>query len=170
MGRPHPVEQISADAYLHGEEFARLRHEYLDGHVHAMDGASERHNRIALNIAFQLRGVTRGRACGVFMSDMKARERGSNIVYYPDVVLVCDPEDDHPYYKERTYRDMPSLRYVLIVDTDQVAVDVYSRTPQGDWQVAPLEGGEVLAINCPPVRAALSLEDIHEDTGMALPL
>jgi Uma2 family endonuclease len=192
MGHPHPVEQISSDEYLRGEDIASTKHEYLDGRVYAMAGASERHNRIALNIAFQLRGATRGKPCGVFMSDMKVRERGSNIFYYPDVMLVCDPDDDHPQYKERpclivevlspstatidrrekwrTYRDMPSLRYYLIVDADQVAVEVYSRSPQGAWQVAPLEGGEVLTIDCPPVRAALSLEDIYEDTGMALPL
>ncbi|MEW5972642.1 MAG: Uma2 family endonuclease [Pseudomonadota bacterium] len=192
MGQPRPVEQISADEYLHGETFAKVKHEYVDGRVYAMAGASERHNRIALNIAFQLRGVTRGSRCGVFMSDMKVRERSSNIFYYPDVMLVCDPEDDHPYYKERpclivevlssstaaidrrekwrTYRDMPSLKYYLIVDADQVAVEVYSRSSEGPWQAATLEGGEVLTIDCPPVQAALSLEDIYEDTGLALPV
>ena len=191
MGSPQPVEQISADDYLRVEEVAQVKHEYLDGRIYAMAGASERHNRIAVNIAFQLRAAARGKSCGVFISDMKVRERGSNIFYYPDVMLVCDPEDDHPYYKERPclivevlssstatidrrekwriYRDMPYLRYYLLVDADQVHVEVYSRTPEGSWQVARLEGGEVLAIDGPPVHAALSLEDIYEDTGLALP-
>lgn len=191
MGQPQPIQQISIDDYLRGEETARVKHEYLDGRVYAMAGASERHNRIAGNVFFHIKAATRGRACGVFMSDMKVRERSSNIFYYPDVMLICDPEDDHPYYKERpclivevlsastatidrrekwrTYRDMPSLRYYLIVDADQVAVEVYSRTPEDGWQVAPLDAGEVLTIDCPPVQAALSLEDIYEDTGLTLP-
>jgi len=192
MGLPRLVEQLSVDDYLRSEEKAQVKHEFLDGRVYAMAGASERHNRIAINITFQLRGVARGSRCGVFMSDMKVRERSSNIFYYPDVMLVCDPEDDHPYYKERpclivevlsastatidrrekwrTYRDMASLKYYLIVDADQVAVEVYSRTAEGAWQVAPLEAGEVLTIDCPPVQAALSLEDIYEDTGLPLPV
>lgn len=192
MGQPQPVQHVSIDDYLRGEETARVKHEYLDGRVFAMAGSSERHNRIAGNVFFHIKTATRGRACGVFMSDMKVRERHANIFYYPDVMLTCDPEDSHPYYKERpclivevlspttaiidrrekwrTYRDMPSLRYYLVVDADQVAVEVYSRTQAGGWQVAMLDGGEVLNIDCPPVQAALSLEDIYEDTGLPLPV
>ena len=114
MGSPQPVEQISADDYLHVEKVAKVKHEYLDGRIYAMAGASERHNRIAVNIAFQLRGAARGKSCGVFISDMKVRERGSNIFYYPDVMLVCDPEDDHPYYKAVSYTHLtlPTKRIV----------------------------------------------------------
>jgi len=192
MGHPHPVEQISSDEYLRGEDIASTKHEYLDGRVYAMAGASERHNQIAGNVFFRLKSVMRGKPCRVFISDMKLRDRGSNIFYYPDVMLVCDPDDDHPQYKERpclivevlspstatidrrekwrTYRDMPSLSDYLLIDSEQVAVEVYSRRADGCWQSALLETGEVLNIDCPPVRAALSLEDIYEDTGMALPL
>jgi Uma2 family endonuclease len=192
MGHPLRVERLSPDEYLREEELAKVKHEYLDGRIYAMSGASERHNRISGNIFFALRSLTRGKPCGVFMADMKVRERTSNIFYYPDVMLVCDPSDDHPYYKERpclivevlspstatidrrekwrTYRDMSSLKYYLVVNSDQVEVEVYSRAEDGGWQVAQLEGGEVLTINCPPIQAALSLEDIYEDTGLALPI
>jgi Uma2 family endonuclease len=191
MGQPLRIERLSPEHYLRQEEVAHVKHEYLDGRIYAMSGASERHNRIALNVAFHLRSLARGKPYGVFMADMKVRERTFNIFYYPDVMLVCDPSDDHPYYKERpclivevlspstatidrrekwrTYRDMSSLKYYLVVNSDQVEVEVYSRTTDGDWQVAMLEGDEVLTIDCPPIQAVLSLEDIYEDTGLALP-
>ena len=47
--------------YLEWESQAREKHEYVAGEAFAMASASERHNRIALNIAFHLRLATRGR-------------------------------------------------------------------------------------------------------------
>jgi Uma2 family endonuclease len=31
---------------------------------------------------------------------MKLRQAQGALFYYPDVMLVCDPEDDHPLYKQ----------------------------------------------------------------------
>lgn len=188
MGRPLSASTLSFDDYLRGEEQAAVRHEFLAGEVHAMAGASERHNRIALNLAFHLRAASRGKPCGVFIADMKLRVRAADVAYYPDVMLVCDPADDHPLYKERpclvaevlspataaidrrekwlNYRDLTSLRYYLLIDADGVAVDVHSRAAGGAWQTATLDADEVLRVDCPPVQAALSLDDLYEDTGL----
>ena len=38
------VEFISVAEYLDGENISAIKHEYLDGVVYAMAGASERHN------------------------------------------------------------------------------------------------------------------------------
>ncbi|MDQ2696904.1 MAG: Uma2 family endonuclease [Pseudomonadota bacterium] len=46
---------ISEEDYLAAEARAAGKSEYMAGEVYAMAGASERHNRIALNIAFHLR-------------------------------------------------------------------------------------------------------------------
>ena len=45
---------ISPDEYLEGERLSEIRHEYVDGYVYAMAGASDDHNRIALNLAAEL--------------------------------------------------------------------------------------------------------------------
>ncbi|MGB1011965.1 MAG: Uma2 family endonuclease, partial [Thiolinea sp.] len=91
---------LSPEEYLVGEEHADVRHEYVAGDTYAMAGAGEQHNRIALNIAFQLRSRARGGACGVFMSDMKLRIKQGERFYYPDVILVCDEQDDNTHYKD----------------------------------------------------------------------
>lgn len=43
--------------YLTGQPYADLKHEYIDGQVYAMVGASERHNRISGNLFLQLRSA-----------------------------------------------------------------------------------------------------------------
>ena len=59
---------LSPENHLAAEAKSQVKHEYVDGQVVAMAGASEPHNRIAMNIEFHLRAVSRGTPCGVFMS------------------------------------------------------------------------------------------------------
>ena len=193
MGHAQTIEPISAADYLAGEPYAAEKHEFIDGQVYAMAGASERHNRVSMNIGFYLRSATRGTSCKTFMSDMKFHHAARNIYYYPDVMLLCDPGDGDgdadEYSKQRpcliaevlspstasidrrekwhTYRNTPSLRYYLLVNPDTPIVEVYSRT-QGDhlWQHRTLGLEDILTIHCPPIQVTLSLRDIYEDVDV----
>jgi Uma2 family endonuclease len=49
---------ISVTEYLAGERESAVRHEYVQGEVYAMAGASDRHNRIAGNIYARLETVS----------------------------------------------------------------------------------------------------------------
>lgn len=186
MSQPALVSPfVTPEAYLHGEELAAIKHEYVDGEVYAMAGASERHNRIALNAAFHLRTATRGRRCGAYMADMKLRLAEQNIYYYPDVMLACDPEDNHPLYKTRpclivevlssstaatdrrekwhAYRGLTSLLAYLLVEADVRRAEYYLRDEAGLWQHAHLEDNDVLNLRCGDVQIVLSLDDLYED-------
>ena len=185
MGHAQAIEKISIEDYLSGEALADTKHEYVDGQVYAMAGASERHNRIALNIAVQLRSATRGTPCGAFMSDMKFKHEAYNIVYYPDVMLVCDSSDNDAYAKQRpclivevlspstasidrrekwhTYRNTPSLRYYLLVNPDAPIVDIYHHLPDRGWLRSTLEPDDIFTIDCPPIQTTLTLREIYED-------
>ena len=92
---------ISEQEYLEGEKTSSERHEYLDGKVSAMAGASKRHNEIALNIAFALRPSTKNDQCRVFSSDVKVRAGKRKAFYYPDVVAGCTTDDVDEYYLEK---------------------------------------------------------------------
>ncbi|MHB1054219.1 MAG: Uma2 family endonuclease [Thiobacillus sp.] len=100
MSQAHVHSPIDETDYLRLEETASCKHELVGGEIYAMAGASERHNRIAGNIFFHLRTATRGKPCRAFMADMKLRLAASTTYYYPDAMLVCDPADDHPIYKQ----------------------------------------------------------------------
>ena len=46
---------LSEQDYLKGEETAEFKHEYINGEVGAMVGASDAHVTIAMNLAFLLK-------------------------------------------------------------------------------------------------------------------
>ncbi|MFZ1568014.1 MAG: Uma2 family endonuclease [Thiolinea sp.] len=180
---------LSPDEYLVGESVALLRHEYVAGQIYAMAGASERHNRITINLGFQLRARARGGSCGVFMSDMKLRIQQGECFYYPDVMLVCDSLDNHAYFKEQpcliaevlststeatdrrekwlAYQQIASLHYYLVVATDRRSVQYYQRNAKQQWELHSLETHQVLQVRCEfngvAYQASLCMDDIYED-------
>ncbi len=188
MGAAAEKLRMSEADYLEGENRAKEKHEYIAGEIFAMAGASERHNRITLNIAFHLRLATRGRSCRAFMSDMKLRIAQYRSYYYPDVMLVCNNGDDHPIYKTAPcfiaevlspstavidqrekwlhYRDIPSLRYYLLADADRRNARLLTRTGEDRWTEQILDCEDIVEIACGDVRIALGMDDLYEDTGL----
>jgi len=53
----HPY--LTPDQYLTMEEQSPIKHEYIDGQIYAMAGASDPHVTIALNLATLLRSHVR---------------------------------------------------------------------------------------------------------------
>ncbi len=78
------------DDYFSVEETAAIKHEYYDGEIFAMTGASLNHNRVAANIFTALSIALRDRPCDVFTSDMRIAT-SSKLYTYPDVSIFCDP-------------------------------------------------------------------------------
>lgn len=190
MSQAHAYQPIPEAEYLAREDRASVRHELVGGELYAMAGASERHNRITGNLFFHLRAATRGKICRVFASDMKLRQAQGALFYYPDVMLVCDPEDDHPLYKLspcliaevlspttakidlrekwQSYRALPSLRYYLLVDAERLWAKCYSMDASGQWFEQELSPEDQVQIDCGDARLALTLDDIYEDTGLVV--
>jgi len=50
---------VRVEDYLEGEEASELKHEFIDGAVYAVAGATIEHNLIALNIATSLRSISK---------------------------------------------------------------------------------------------------------------
>jgi len=155
---------LSVDEYLAGELESQVRHEYVDGEVYAMVGASDRHGLITLNLAGLLSQRLPDR-CQVFSSDMKVRIRTAerDIFYYPDVLVSCDPRDREPYYRQYPclvvevlsphtarldrfekfmfYRQLDTLQEYLLVSQDYRQVEVFRRSDQ--WHGTRYTTGEV---------------------------
>jgi Uma2 family endonuclease len=145
---------VSVEEYLAGERVSETRHEYLGGSIHAMAGASEEHNTIAGNLFVALRLHFQGKHCRVFMTDMKVRllVAGDDILYYPDVLVACDPRDTDRYFKrfpkvlievlspetERvdrrekflSYTRIESLEEYVLVAQDKMEVTVFRRVQE----------------------------------------
>jgi Uma2 family endonuclease len=93
----------SFEEYLVWEEGQEERHEFVNGQVVAMAGASDSHELVAGNLFATILNHLRGKGCRVYKGDMKLRFRAGEVdlSYYPDVMVTCDPTDDHSHYKER---------------------------------------------------------------------
>jgi hypothetical protein len=64
---------VSVEDYLAGKLHSEIRHEYVDGQVYAMGGASDSHGLIVNALAFALTPAARHKNCLLFTSNMKLR-------------------------------------------------------------------------------------------------
>lgn len=175
---------LSVEAYLEGEQSAEVRHEYIGGETYAMVGGTDRHNLLAGNAFAALHADAQRRGCHLFMADMKVRLQvaGEDAFYYPDLMVACDPADDHPYYRtapclllevlsrstrridEReklfAYTTIPALREYLVVDQDEPRVTVHRRGPEG-WTTTTVAGEGAVDIECLETR--LDLRTLYAD-------
>jgi Uma2 family endonuclease len=86
---------ITPAEYLEGERASETRHEYIDGKVYAMAGASAVHNEICGDVYTAIRSHLRGGQCRVFMEAVKVElsDDLGTAFYYPDVFVTCEPHD-----------------------------------------------------------------------------
>lgn len=167
--QPAARHSLTEAEYLAFEETAPVRHEYLAGEAYAMSGGSLRHNRIALNTASLLLARLSGRACQVFLSDVKLHVARDSAYYYPDVMAICGPQavaaDESSIVTEpvlvievlspatetidrreklAAYRRLPSLQEYALVAQDSQQVEIYRRQRGGDWLYIAYGPGETV--------------------------
>ncbi|TAH52803.1 MAG: Uma2 family endonuclease [Chloroflexota bacterium] len=147
-----PQESYSPDEYLAMEQESDIRHEYFDGHIVAMSGASINHNQIVGNAAGELRNALRGKSCRVFSTDLKVGFASRRFYLYPDVLVVCGKLDVEPKRddtvrnptliievlsrstqsfdkseKFELYRSIPSMQEYVMIDQKRVYVEHYRK-------------------------------------------
>jgi Uma2 family endonuclease len=149
------TQLMTVEEYLAFEERSEVKHEYLGGVIYAMSGAKNAHNDIAMSALGSFFTQLRGNTCKPFNSDTKIRIRHPDYerLYYPDAGVTCrpnPPEDtfhDFPVIlvevlspstrrtdeteKRDAYFMIPTLESYLLVDSEKVAVTLYTRTPTG---------------------------------------
>ena len=179
-------ELISEEDYLKGEVQSEIRHEYLNGTVHAMAGARVRHNRIVRNILSLIHARLKGKPCEPFSSDMKVRvqQRNDKRYYYPDVMVVCDSNPDNDTFQDKpvvlfevisestrrtdlgekreAYLQIDSLETYVVVEQNTPTLIVYQKNSQGKFDRKIVSGlDETLSLS--GIDTALSMAEIYED-------
>jgi Uma2 family endonuclease len=179
------VAELSLEQYLEQEIHAPEKHEFVDGQLYAMAGATEAHNLICTNLVFALQLATRAakKRCRIMQSDMKVViETEPRVAYYPNVVVVCDDSDTNSNFKTRpclivevlsestkrvdqtekklNYQRLDSLKAYLLVHQDEQLVELHRKLEDGTWQHEKYQSGAALELPCPSIT--LSLEQIYE--------
>ncbi|MEM1307518.1 MAG: Uma2 family endonuclease [Pseudomonadota bacterium] len=160
-------EYVDPATYLARDETAGTRHELIRGVLYAMVGASRRHNMIAGNISFSLRTQLRG-TCAVFEQTQKLRVHSNEdtAFLYPDVMTICDPDDNDEAFAERPclivevlspssqaldrigklaiYRSIPTLDTYILVAQDLWHIEVFERAT--GWRPRILGDEETISV------------------------
>jgi Uma2 family endonuclease len=160
---------VALDDYLAMDESSTRRHEYIAGQIVAMTGGSERHNRIAFNIARILADLLEGTPCQVFINDMKLHVEAADTVYYPAVFVRCG---GHVATAAKVARDatlivevlsvstaaidrreklvaywkLPGLREYWLVSQHEQRVEVHRRDDAGKRQAVAYTAGDEIAV------------------------
>jgi Uma2 family endonuclease len=168
---------ISEEDYLACELTGEIKHEYIDGYVYAMAGASRNHERIAGNIYREFGNFLKNKPCEPFASDLKIKA-GSRF-FYPDAMVVCDEQNRHDYYTESpvivvevlskasrrvdettkrvAYQSIPSLKEYVLIEQDFVDVEVCRRSE--GWVSSHYFMGD--SVHFEAVGLTLSVEEIY---------
>ncbi len=176
---------ITIEDYLAGEEVSDVKHEYLGGTVHAMAGATNQHNTIAVNSLASLHGQLRGKTCQPFNSDTKVRIEfpDHTRLYYPDAMVVCDSRSANDHFQDRpvviieilsdsarrtdlgekrdAYLTISALKVLLFVEPESPTVVAYRRKPEGGFAAEKYSGLDAV-IPLEDIEASLPLADLYE--------
>ena len=147
--------------YLALEAASDTKHEFVDGAIVAMAGASPAHNALAANMTASLRALSRGKPCVTLTSDQRIHVPTTGLYTYADVLVACgerryksgppasilnpivvvevtsDSTEDYDRGKKFVnYQSIPELRDYVIVSHRERRIDHYRRAEGGEWIVA----------------------------------
>jgi Uma2 family endonuclease len=165
--------------YLANEQISECKHEYLDGQIYAMAGASKNHQRIIVNIGSIFSSHLKNTPCDTFTSDIKVKI-GDLAVFYPDVIVACEQESASDYYteqpliivevlskstrrvdetsKRRLYQTLLSLQEYVLIEQDIVDIEICRRS-QG-WQPEHYFMGDEVTFAA--IDLTVSVNEIYE--------
>lgn len=183
--------RYTIEEYLEMERASDVKHEYYQGEIFAMSGASDSHNWIYINILGELCIQLKKKPCRPYGSDMRMHIPENTLFTYPDIAIYCgDPsviDKDQDTVTEpaiiiellspstrsydlgkkfELYRAIPTLKEYILIDTENIAVKSWRINEYNYWgpqEYKTLQ--ETLVI--PTVGISLSMQDIYQGTRLA---
>ena len=179
----HEVHYTYAE-YLALEQSSNVKHEYLGGQIYAMAGGTPTHAALAAAMVGLIFGQL-DNGCRAFSSDLRVRVEKTGLATYPDVTVVCGPQqhatDDQDAVtnpvliaevlsksteaydrgeKFEHYQQIPSLVQYVLVAQDRRAVEVWTRDEDGGWKRADFADGDRAALSA--IGASLDVRRLYD--------
>lgn len=147
---------VSEAEYFALEEKSKIKHEFMDGEIFSMAGASRRHNLATTNISRALGNQLEESDCEVYASDFRVKIRDGHNVY-PDVAVACEEIETegnemtllNPIVvfevlskstekrdrgdKAEDYFRLNSLQEYVLVSQYRVRVEHFSKNKNNEW-------------------------------------
>lgn len=183
-------KHITEDEYLSMEEASLEKHEYYDGEVFEMSDFRFSHNFITGNLLLPILVHVKGKPYRVFNGKQRLYVEKSSFFTYADIFIasrvIQTRNDDNENVmnpsviieilspsaknydrgtKFKFYRDLPSLKEYILVDSQSINVEVFSVNDNHFW-----EGKEYKDINdslqIKTISLSILLADIYEDVEL----
>lgn len=194
MAEPR-LRRMTQDEFFAWQERQERLYELVDGvpvlPLKMMTGASQRHDRVAVNVIVSLGNQLRGGACRPTTDDLAVRIPSGN-VRRPDVTVECGGQGGLREFAVREprvvievlspstmsfdrirklpeYQTIASVKHILLIDTETPRADLWSREPDGRWLQTKYDGLDAL-ISLPAVGATFALADVFEGLEFGRPL
>jgi Uma2 family endonuclease len=182
MGALAKSTYISPDEYLLRENDRPddIKHEYVNGQIYAMAGASRGHNLVTMAFSALLFNHLRGSGWLVFQSDMKVRIQtlDGTRFYYPDVQVAREEETESHFntspclilevlsgssaLKDRSeklsaYRLIPALQEYVLCSQDSPHVEIYRRSTE--WKMEHYTTAQTFQLES--VKLEVAVDDLY---------
>jgi Uma2 family endonuclease len=182
--------KYTIEEYLAMEAESDVKHEYYRGEIFAMSGTLMAHNVIFSNVFRDVSGFLKGKSCLPFGSGLRIHIPQNTLFTYPDISIVCgNPETRNndqfnllnpaviieilsrstkSYDRGRKfslYKDIPSLKEYILIDSEAIKIEAWSIASDGYWILKEFENSKDSFV-IQATGQLLLLSDIYEDTGL----
>ena len=181
----NPTTFDTPEEYLALERSCETKHEYYNGEIFAMSGASKWHVLIVTNLIVALGSQLKESPCTVYSTNLRLQVAPTGLYTYPDVIVLCDEarfsderedtllspalivevlsESTKDYDrggKFEQYRAIDSFVEYLLIAQDRPHVEHHTRQPDGNWLLHETNNLDD-TIHLKSVRCSLRLADIY---------
>ncbi len=189
----HPKTLLTPEQYLEIERKAEFKSEYFQGEMFLMSGAREPHNLIVFNLATEVGLQLRKRPCRAYVNDMRVRVGDTGLYTYPDLTALCaEPQfldatldtllnpslivevlspSTEAYDRGRKfehYRTVESVTEYLLVSSERVSAELYTRQSDGRWLLTAV-GRLEDSLDLQSIGVHLALADLYEKVDFPAP-
>lgn len=189
----HPKTRYTPEEYLALERSCETKHEYYNGEIFAMGGASPEHVLIVTNLVGELRTQFKQGPCRVYSTDLRVEVGPTGLYTYPDVIAICEAPKFSDEQKDtllnpvltievlsdstgdydrggkfEQYRTIESFQEYLLIAQDRPHVEHYVRQPDKSWVLYETNRLED-TIHLKSVPGSLPLSEIYDKIDFRAP-
>ena len=186
MAQAVPLPLTTIQEYLDFEETSPDKHELFRGVIYAMAGGSSNHDDIIVSLTGICRNaLRRKKPCRFVGENRRLVVESSGSGYRPDGAIACPPNDLNPRQgtydnpsvvfevlslgtssfdrgeKFDDYKTLPSLQDYVLIESEKIRVEMFSRLPDGRWAQSVYLKGSVARL--PSAGIELPLEELYEN-------
>jgi Uma2 family endonuclease len=185
-------KKYTIQEYLEMEQVSQEKHEDYEGEIFAMSGSKVTHNIIAMDTSTLFTSKLKGKPCRPFNSDQRIHIEKNSLFTYPDISIVCgdietrnnddwnilnptviveilspSTRDYDRGQKFKLYRDIPSLKEYILIDSETINVEIFFLNNENHWELREYKSIENFFI-LDSVQVKLELKEIYEGTKLLI--